>query len=662
MANENDKTKKKDKKKDEIQTKIKTKYPKESTNFGKILSDIEEKLGAQKKDDKEEKPVQEEIKKETIEKENETNEDHENDEYAVDDDSFIRSIDTKYEETPKKEDEKETEQKEHEEKKEKTKDDAALVTETKKKKDKQEIIPLEKPQSQQKEKKEIAPSKPQKGEVGQETAVFEIPIDARLEVRSGKMPQKVYFIDKETTTFGRSKENDVMLTDPDCSRIHFKIIKEKKNYVICDAGSTNGTLVNGKKVRKHKLVFSDKITACSINFEFLRGTPKKEESKVEEIDEDEGLMQPGLGGPGSQLPGAGIPTHEHDPSKTNKRKIIIYAFFLIAAGFALYEYYLKENYFKKEPPQETMITEETQKQDSELTKRLNFLIVEGNKFYELGEFEKAKEKFDAAIKIDPENDEIATLRNKAESAMDVTTEITETKQAAVEKSKMEQESEEYENKGLKLYNEKKYDEALDVFNELKEINPENELAQKYIPLLEELTSDEYKEKLKSNKEKELLEEQIRLAKNYYENGDIYAAIKELKTAKEATVTDEVSKKEIDRIIEAWDKELTSTLSPKLEKAKAFWENGEKVMAKNMLKEIVKDYPDYEAAKNEFDLVYHHMREEAKQAYADGKVYESIDDIERAITSYEKVLTLLEPFDELYFKANKKLMSLKKLAR
>lgn len=56
------------------------------------------------------------------------------------------------------------------------------------------------------------------------------------------------FLLKEETTFGRKEENTVVLEDPYVSSTHFCIFPHEGRFVLEDKGSTNGTLLNGKKL------------------------------------------------------------------------------------------------------------------------------------------------------------------------------------------------------------------------------------------------------------------------------------------------------------------------------------------------------------------------------------------------------------------------------
>lgn len=70
---------------------------------------------------------------------------------------------------------------------------------------------------------------------------------------------KTYFFEKHIISIGRSSNNDIIVPDRTVSGNHAVINKEGNDYMIQDLGSTNGVVVNQKKVKKVKLQSKDKI-------------------------------------------------------------------------------------------------------------------------------------------------------------------------------------------------------------------------------------------------------------------------------------------------------------------------------------------------------------------------------------------------------------------
>jgi len=80
--------------------------------------------------------------------------------------------------------------------------------------------------------------------------------------KSGLEPQlkiEKVSLDKDCITIGRDASNDVVIDHPVVSKRHAEIIKEDGKVILVDLGSTNGTFVNGIKVKRHQLQELDRI-------------------------------------------------------------------------------------------------------------------------------------------------------------------------------------------------------------------------------------------------------------------------------------------------------------------------------------------------------------------------------------------------------------------
>ncbi len=66
-------------------------------------------------------------------------------------------------------------------------------------------------------------------------------------------------IDKPTIKIGRTKDNDIAIDNLAVSRLHSVIEEEKGHYYVKDCDSLNGTILNGKRIGRAKLVEGDEI-------------------------------------------------------------------------------------------------------------------------------------------------------------------------------------------------------------------------------------------------------------------------------------------------------------------------------------------------------------------------------------------------------------------
>ncbi|MCB9893729.1 MAG: protein kinase [Planctomycetes bacterium] len=75
--------------------------------------------------------------------------------------------------------------------------------------------------------------------------------------------------DEGTVTIGRRSSCDLVLRVDSVSREHCRIEKNEGAYWLHDNGSSNGTLLNGLRIEKAKLVHGDVITLDRVTLEYL---------------------------------------------------------------------------------------------------------------------------------------------------------------------------------------------------------------------------------------------------------------------------------------------------------------------------------------------------------------------------------------------------------
>ena len=66
-------------------------------------------------------------------------------------------------------------------------------------------------------------------------------------------------LDRDRITIGRRADHDICLPYPAVSADHAEIVTVISDSFLHDVGSTNGTLVNGKRITKHFLRDHDRI-------------------------------------------------------------------------------------------------------------------------------------------------------------------------------------------------------------------------------------------------------------------------------------------------------------------------------------------------------------------------------------------------------------------
>lgn len=90
-----------------------------------------------------------------------------------------------------------------------------------------------------------------------------------LTIRGRKMREMELPVDA-VFTIGRGQDNMMVLDNPSVSRYHAQIEQLGHQFYVVDLGSTNGTMLNNKKIwNKALLKDQDKITVCKFDIFFM---------------------------------------------------------------------------------------------------------------------------------------------------------------------------------------------------------------------------------------------------------------------------------------------------------------------------------------------------------------------------------------------------------
>jgi len=103
---------------------------------------------------------------------------------------------------------------------------------------------------------------------GAHTQLIQIAVasDAELVVLGSK--RRAYPLSKDTLVIGRLDECDITLSDAGASRRHAEVRREGDEWYVVDLDSTNGTLLNGKSVRRARLNPKDVILIGNTQVEY----------------------------------------------------------------------------------------------------------------------------------------------------------------------------------------------------------------------------------------------------------------------------------------------------------------------------------------------------------------------------------------------------------
>jgi pSer/pThr/pTyr-binding forkhead associated (FHA) protein len=89
-------------------------------------------------------------------------------------------------------------------------------------------------------------------------------------VRAAGDVSPAFTIEKETVQIGRLSDNDIMLPDPNVSRVHARVSRRGDSYFVTDLKSTNGTFLNEERIMDARLADEDVIRLGSTRLVFRR--------------------------------------------------------------------------------------------------------------------------------------------------------------------------------------------------------------------------------------------------------------------------------------------------------------------------------------------------------------------------------------------------------
>jgi pSer/pThr/pTyr-binding forkhead associated (FHA) protein len=102
-------------------------------------------------------------------------------------------------------------------------------------------------------------------------SVAESPDGPILVVRKGPQPGERFFLDRPRLLIGRDPKSDIFLNDMTVSRSHAVIESDEHGVRVSDAGSLNGTSVNGVIAESATLNDGDVLQIGTFQMLFLSG-------------------------------------------------------------------------------------------------------------------------------------------------------------------------------------------------------------------------------------------------------------------------------------------------------------------------------------------------------------------------------------------------------
>lgn len=93
----------------------------------------------------------------------------------------------------------------------------------------------------------------------------------RIMMTHGVITGKIFELTDPIITLGRDLTNDIVIQDPEISRYHLRLRRIKQGFSIEDMGSTNGTFVNGVRMKNPIILNHDDVIklGSTVQFQFV---------------------------------------------------------------------------------------------------------------------------------------------------------------------------------------------------------------------------------------------------------------------------------------------------------------------------------------------------------------------------------------------------------
>ena len=100
---------------------------------------------------------------------------------------------------------------------------------------------------------------------------------------AGEEAGREYKLPFERFTIGRGTRNRVVIAEEMASRVHAELRFSRNRFLLKDAGSTNGTRVNGQRVRRAALLPNDTLAIANMKYIVKFGV------ELEKLEKEEAL-------------------------------------------------------------------------------------------------------------------------------------------------------------------------------------------------------------------------------------------------------------------------------------------------------------------------------------------------------------------------------------
>ena len=505
----------------------------------------------------------------------------------------------------------------------------------------------------------------------------------QLELYGETAPYDVYLVEKAQTFIGRDPAKcQIVLNDPEVSSQHAVIKKNNVELTIEDLGSSNGTILNGNRIKKSNLIAGDEFVIGGVTFtvryqsEFLseessnvmpvdayQTVEVEEVVEVESDDIQEEASIDNLGGFTDTGPKEKsiIKQIQKDPEM---RKKALYALVLLVAAWV----FLGEPDKPAPPPKASPSSVVKKEKPKEKTKGKKISEEERQALsarYEIGKnhanngrYREALEELNKVAAVDPNfTDSLPSLIALSKEGLSKLEEVEKKRiaeeQAAIKKKQIA----ELIKKAQEYTKDRRVELATETFNEIAKIDPENMEVPKLKMELEDWQKEKLRKEVEEASKKKAREdkiEKLKPSKNLYVQKEWFKAISKLEDFLKIKDMDEDLTKEATEMLRVSREEINNSVAPLQGKAKSLLEGQDLKGAYEIYQQILKIEPSNSEALNQVVDIKEQLTAKARKIYREAIISESLSLFQDAKEKFQEVQQISPVDSDYYKKASDKL--------
>lgn len=487
-------------------------------------------------------------------------------------------------------------------------------------------------------------------------------------------------IEQDEVFIGRDPEKcQIVLDDPEVSKVHAKILRTKVNCRLQDLNSANGIIFNGERVNNTEISNGDEFligdTAFTVTVssdileaenEMLMPVEENQEVEIEEIVEEEvDFDQFGEDAEGENVGEANNKSLIAKFKNLPPKRRLVYGLIGIALLFMLLQDDGEDLTSTGGDGKAVQIKKDDKQNEKKAEKKLSPELlekVESNYALALskfnsGEYYEAKEYLDIVKTIKSDYKDTQSLGKLIQEGLDELVRIKNKEREEKERRSREKQIKELLDAAREAVKNKDVSSAQARFNEILTLDPEN----LDVPPLK-LEIDAYVEEQNRIKQEAERKKAIRQAKvdklspgkTLFLKGEWFKAVDKLEIFLKEKDMDEDLLKEATEMLKESRKNLLLIINPLVSKARSFKEGEDLKQAYETYGDVLKYDPANEEALTQRNEIFTTLQNRSRKVYREALVAESLSLFNKAKEKFQEVQQISPINSEYYQKASEKL--------